>query len=102
MQQCADSAMGFQGMSQRNIGIDAVDVAPAIAVSLHDARLLEFGDDPLDPTLGQANLGGDVTQRLFPPCGKAHQDVSVVAEESPAAWLLCLSHFIASLDKRPD
>lgn len=85
--------MRLQRMPQWCLRIDPIGVAPAHTFAFQDPRLLELCHDPLNTSLGQPDLGRDVTQGLFPVCRKTYQDVGVIAQERPAPSRRYIGHF---------
>lgn len=76
--------MRLQGVPQRCLCIDAVEVAPSVPLAFQNPRLLKFGHDPLYPSLRQSDLCRYVTQRLCAVGGQTDQDMGVVAKKGPA------------------
>ena len=79
----ADGVMGFERMPQRQLAVDHVVVAPAVAFAVDDAGVLEFADDPLHGALGDAHPLGHLADADVRFLGQAQEHVAVVAEEGP-------------------
>lgn len=71
-------------MPKRSLGVDCVPVAPSVSLAGDYVGFLEFGDNALDGSLGDADLGGDISQACLRVAEEAHQDVGVVGEKCPA------------------
>ena len=55
----------FEGVAKWGLGVDLVAISAAVSLAGDDFGLLELGDDALDGSLGDANLGGDVPEARF-------------------------------------
>ena len=85
--------MRLQRMPQWCLRIDPIGIAPAYTIAFQDSRLLELCHDPLNTSLGQPDLGRDVTQGLFPVRRQTYQDMGVIAQERPASSRRYIGHF---------
>jgi hypothetical protein len=82
-EQVGDGAMAFDGVAQRQIGVDLITVTASLAVAGDGAGLLEVLDDVLDGAFGDADAGGDVAEAGIRVFGEADENVGVVGKEGP-------------------
>jgi hypothetical protein len=71
-------------MAHRSLAPDHVVVPAADASSLEEAGLGEVGHDPLNCTLGDPDVFGEVAKAHVRIPGDTQQNLSVVGEECPA------------------
>jgi hypothetical protein len=83
LEELTDLVMYLCRVPQRLRRIDPVVVAPALADDLEVAGRLEFGDDALDRSFGDADALGNVPYAEVWLGGDREQDMSVVGEEGP-------------------
>ena len=76
--------MGLEGVAQPLLQVQYIGVAPADAMALEDARLLQVIYDQLNSAFSDADIFRDAAQRSLRRSGKADQHVPVVAQEGPA------------------
>jgi hypothetical protein len=79
-----------EGVMQRELGIDLVDVSPATSLANDVAVLDQFRDDAMCASLRDPHGLSDITQANAGVVGNAEHDLSVVGEE------LVLGHLIRS------
>ena len=77
-----------EGVMQRELGIDLVDVSPATSLANDVAVLDQLRDDAMGASLRDPHGLSDVTQANAGVVGNAQHDLSVIGEE------LVLGHLI--------
>jgi len=70
-------------MTQALIGPNPVMVLAADPFAFNDPSVFEFGNHPLDRTLRDPNLQGDVAQYHRGIAREKHQHVRVIRQEGP-------------------
>ena len=75
--------MGLDRVSQREIPVHAISIAPALSLALQITARLEIGHDPLHRTLGDADAIRRITKPKFRILGQQKENVGVIAEEGP-------------------
>ncbi len=75
-------------MAETSLAIDLVRVPSSGLVDRDDAGRLEVTDNRVHSSLGDSDLGGDVTYTRVGIGGQADQNMSVIAEECPRAFLV--------------
>ena len=71
-------------MTQGQVRLDLVAIAPALPLAQHIALLDQLGEDPVGGAFGDPDSGGDVAQSDTRIIGHADKDVGVVGQEVPA------------------
>lgn len=84
LQQFADRAVFFHGVTQMRFSIDKVVVAPAFLGALENASLFEFADKSKSGPLRNTDPLGHIAKPRIRIVSKTHQHVGIVAEEGPA------------------
>lgn len=97
LDQALHLAMGLHRVAERELAVDAVNIAATDSFPLENAAGHEFRDDLLHRTFRDADCGHHIPQAHFRVLGKAQQDVRVVGEERPTgadgAWGNIFFHF---------
>lgn len=78
-----DSVSGFEGVSQRLVKADLIDVVAAVAGAQDVAGVDEVLHDAVHGTFANADESGDFGQADFAVLGDADQYVGVVRQKRP-------------------
>ena len=74
----------FEGMAKGSLSVDRVSISSSVLLTGDDGGLLELGNDALNGPLGDADLGGDISEPRFRIAEQTHQNMSVVCQKRPA------------------
>jgi hypothetical protein len=74
-------------MPERSISMNRVGVSASFPFSRQVSGLAQFGDDPLNSTLGDSNLLGDVTSPNGMVLMDADHHMGMVGQEGPRSFV---------------
>lgn len=71
-------------MAKGRLSVDGISISSSVFLAGDDGGLLKLGDDALDGSLGNTDLGRDISEASFGISQEADKDVGVVCQERPA------------------
>jgi hypothetical protein len=100
VQQIANGAVGFEGVSEMDILVHVIDIAPPLFFCREYTGLDQFPHDALYGPFGDAHIDRDLPHGEMGVAGETDEHVGIVAQKGPG--MLVLIHEINFVNENAD